>query len=78
MARQAQRHGPDRGAKAKVEKLKKEYQYIPDKVGMDELVNSGRTSRTLFTLAGKTIRGMILPVLLQHIRRAFANNWMLL
>lgn len=57
MARQAQRHGPDRGAKAKVEKLKKEYQYIPDKVGMDELVNSGRTSRTLFTLAGKNYTG---------------------
>lgn len=40
-----------------VEKLKKEYRYTPDKAGVDELTNSGHTSRTLFTLAGRSYTG---------------------
>jgi hypothetical protein len=42
---------------AQVEKLKKEYRYTPDKKGMDELLASGHTRRTLFTLAGATYTG---------------------
>ena len=57
MARRAHRHGVDSGAEAQVEKLKKEYRYTPDKTGVDELINTGRTNRTLFTLAGKNYTG---------------------
>ena len=46
MARQS-RHEADRGVEVQVEKLKKEYRYTPDKAGVDELTNSGHTSRTL-------------------------------
>ena len=49
--------GVDSGAEAQVEKLKKEYRYTPDKTGVDELINTGRTNRTLFTLAGKNYTG---------------------
>lgn len=47
----------DKGAKALVEKLKKEYCYAPDKSGVDELMAKGRTERTLFTLDGKEYTG---------------------
>lgn len=77
MARRAHRHGVDSGAEAQVEKLKKEYRYTPDKTGVDELINTGRTNRTLFTLAGKTIRDTILPVLRRRIRPVCAGSWML-
>ena len=40
-----------------MEKLKKEYGYAPDKTGMDELIRTGQTKRTLFTLAGKSYTG---------------------
>lgn len=56
MARQS-RHEADRGVEVQVEKLKKEYRYTPDKAGVDELTNSGHTSRTLFTLAGRSYTG---------------------
>ncbi len=55
--RQARRHTVDRGTEAQVEKLKKEYRYVPDKAGIEELINAGRTHRTLFTLAGKSYTG---------------------
>lgn len=77
MTRRAHRHGVDSGAEAQVEKLKKEYRYTPDKTGVDELINTGRTNRTLFTLAGKTIRDTILPVLRRRIRPVCAGSWML-
>lgn len=51
------RYGTDKGAVALVEKLKKEYQYTPDKAGMDELRTKGHTSKALFTLDGKTYTG---------------------
>ena len=50
---QTRRHGMDKGTRAFVEKLKKEYHYMSDKVGIDELLAKGSTSRTLFTLDGK-------------------------
>ena len=53
----AHRHGTDWGVEAQVEKLKKEYGYAPDKTGMDELIRTGQTKRTLFTLAGKSYTG---------------------
>ena len=53
----AHRHGTDWGVEAQVEKLKKEYEYAPDKTGMDELIRTGQTKRTLFTLAGKSYTG---------------------
>ena len=57
MSRLASRHGMDRGMAARVEKLKKEYQYAPDREGVEELMTSGHTNRTLFTLAGKNYTG---------------------
>ena len=47
----------DKGTRAFVEKLKKEYHYMSDKVGIDELLAKGSTSRTLFTLDGKIYGG---------------------
>lgn len=47
----------DKGTEAFVEKLKKEYSYVPDKSGMDELMAKGHTERTLFTLDGKEYTG---------------------
>ena len=54
---QTRRHGMDKGTRAFVEKLKKEYHYMPDKAGIDELLAKGSTSRTLFTLDGKAYGG---------------------
>ena len=54
---QTRRHGMDKGTRAFVEKLKKEYHYMSDKVGIDELLAKGSTSRTLFTLGGKIYGG---------------------
>lgn len=53
----SRRYGTDRAAKAQVERLKKEYHYTPDKAGMDELLYTGCTRRTLFTLADKAYTG---------------------
>lgn len=55
--RQTRRHGVDEGTRAFVEKLKKEYHYLPDKAGTDELLAKGNTSRTLFTLDGRAYDG---------------------
>ena len=38
---QTRRHGMDKGTRAFVEKLKKEYHYMPDKAGIDELLAKG-------------------------------------
>lgn len=46
-----------KGAETFVEKLKKEYHYDPDRVGTEELMSNGRTSRTLFTLGGRAYTG---------------------
>lgn len=54
---QTYRHGMDKGTQFFVEKLKKEYHYMPDKTGIDELLVKGGTSRTLFTLDGKAYGG---------------------
>ena len=54
---QSRRHGMDKGTRAFVEKLKKEYHYMPDKAGIDELLAKGSTSRALFTLDGKAYGG---------------------
>lgn len=55
--RQIGRHGMDQGTEVLVEKLKKEYDYTPDKVAVDELISKGQTSRILFTLANKAYTG---------------------
>ena len=55
--RQTRRHGMDKGTRAFVDKLKKEYHYMPDKAGIDELLAKGSTSRVLFTLDGKAYGG---------------------
>ena len=47
----------DKGTRAFVDKLKKEYHYMPDKAGIDELLAKGSTSRVLFTLDGKAYGG---------------------
>ena len=54
---QTRRHGMDKGTRAFVDKLKKEYHYMPDKAGIDELLAKGSTSRVLFTLDGKAYGG---------------------
>ncbi len=54
---EAHHHSMDLGAIAQVEKLKREYQYIPDETGMNELINTGQTERALFVLAGKSYTG---------------------
>lgn len=54
---QTRRHGMDKGTQAFVERLKKEYRYMPDKAGVDELFARGSTSRTLFTLDGRAYGG---------------------
>lgn len=51
------RYGMEKGTEAIVEKLKKEYHYIPDRVGTEELMSNGQTSRTLFTLGGRAYTG---------------------
>ena len=57
--RQTRRHGMDKGTESLVEKLKKEYQYTPDKVGMDELLAKGQTEKKLFTLGGREYTGQM-------------------
>ncbi|MDY5237567.1 MAG: peptidylprolyl isomerase [Bacteroides helcogenes] len=51
------RYEMDEEMDALVEKLKKEYHYIPDQAGMDELISKGKTSRVLFIFGGKTYTG---------------------
>lgn len=55
--RQNRCRGVDKGARALVEKLKKEYRYMPDKAGVAELLAKGKTERVLFTLDGKAYDG---------------------
>lgn len=42
---------------ASIERLKQQYNYQPDKVGIDELLRQGQTSRRLFTLDGQVYTG---------------------
>ena len=65
--RQTRRHGMDKGTEALVEKLKKEYDYMPDKAGMDELFSKGSTDKKLFVLDGKEYTGkMFAPFAAAH------------
>ncbi|MCD8183836.1 MAG: peptidyl-prolyl cis-trans isomerase [Bacteroides sp.] len=57
LRRQTRRHGMDKGTEAQVEALKKEYHYTPDNAGLNELISSGHTNRTLFSLDGKNYTG---------------------
>jgi len=47
----------DEGTEVLVEKLKKEYQYTPNEVGISELFTKGVTDETLFILGGKEYSG---------------------
>lgn len=40
-----------------VERLKKEWKYLPDQVGVDELLQNGRTKHRLFTINGQAYTG---------------------
>lgn len=60
-----------------MDKLKKEYHYMPDKAGIDELLAKGSTSRVLFTLDGKAYGGKSLPDLPLFIRQGRADSWRL-
>lgn len=53
----SRRPGTDKEIELWVNKLKSICQYTPDKAGMEELLASGRSSRTLFTLDGKSFTG---------------------
>ncbi|EYA37327.1 PPIC-type PPIASE domain protein [Bacteroides fragilis str. 20793-3] len=53
----SRRPGTDKEIELWVNKLKSTCQYTPDKAGMEELLALGRTSRTLFTLDGKSFTG---------------------
>ena len=65
--RQTRRHGMDKGTEALVEKLKKEYKYMPDKAGMDELLLKGSTDKRLFVLDGREYTGkMFAPFAAAH------------
>ena len=55
--RRTHHYNIDKGTRAFVEKLKKEYRYTPDKFSIDELMTQGSTVRTLFTLNGKKYTG---------------------
>lgn len=55
--RQTGHHSMDKGAEVLVDRLKKEYHYMPDKAAVGELLSKGKTSRTLFTLAGQSYTG---------------------
>lgn len=55
--RQTRSYELDKGTQAMVEKLKKEYRYTPDQVGINELFAKGSTDRNLFTLDGKSYSG---------------------
>lgn len=57
IARQSRGSSAKKVTRMLVEKLKKEYRYAPDKVGVQELLAKGRTDRTLFTLDGKAYGG---------------------
>lgn len=57
--RQNRWHGIDKGTDALVQKLKKEYQYTPDKAGVDELLSQGHTKKKLFTLDGNEYTGQM-------------------
>ena len=57
--RQNRCRGVDKGTRALVEKLKKEYRYMPDKAGVAELLAKGKTERVLFTLDGKAYDGSL-------------------
>lgn len=55
--RHNRRHEVNEGTRALVEKLKKEYRYVPNKAGVHELLTKGNTGRVLFTLNGKEYDG---------------------
>ena len=55
--RHNRRHEVNEGTRALVEKLKKEYRYVPNKAGVHELLTKGNTGRVLFTLNGKKYDG---------------------
>ena len=54
---QALRHRVDKGTESLVEKLKKEYNYTPDRIGIEELIAKGQTERVLFTLGSRPYTG---------------------
>ena len=65
--RQARHHRTDKGTEALVERLKKEYQYTPDKSGMEELLLKGSTDKRLFVIDGKEYTGkMFAPFAAAH------------
>lgn len=49
--------------------VEKEYQYTPDKAGMDELLAKGQTEKKLLLLVTENIRGKCLQILLLPILR---------
>ncbi len=61
-----------------VDKLKKEYHYMPDKAGIDELLAKGSTSRVLFTLDGKAYGGKEFAGFAAVYPAGRADSWRLL
>ncbi len=57
MARQIRSYDTDKGAKAAVERLKKEFQYTPDEAAIKELLSKGITTKRLFVLGGQPYTG---------------------
>ncbi|MDR0988121.1 MAG: peptidylprolyl isomerase, partial [Prevotellaceae bacterium] len=53
------RYGRDKGVKAVVERLKKEYNYTTDAAGIAELLAVGKTEKPLFSLNGKVYTGLM-------------------
>ena len=51
---QTRRHGMDKGTRAFVDKLKKEYHYMPDKAGIDEMCIRDRV-RSLINFTEDTV-----------------------
>ena len=53
------RQESETGLGTAVERLKKEYAYIPNTQGIEELVSQGATDKTLFMLDGKAYTGLL-------------------
>lgn len=76
--RRTHHYNIDKGTRAFVEKLKKEYRYTPDKFSIDELMTQGSTVRTLFTLNGKKYTGKEFSHFAIPIRQEYVSNWKVL
>lgn len=75
---QTRRHGMDKGTRAFVDKLKKEYHYMPDKAGIDELlVKEALPVYCLHWMARHTVEKS-LPDLPLFIRQGRTDSWRLL